>query len=142
MFLNLKSKKKIIKDINFLKKYKEQLIYLIELGNIIPLNNNNIRKNKYIIYECQSNIWLKIKKKKNNISINGDSNSLIIKGLLTIIISYLHNKNIKNIKIKNIKNIFKKINFFKKLIFSKTIGIKSIINYIEKKIFFFKKKII
>ncbi len=129
--ITLNSIKEIIKNINFLKKYEDKLFYLIELGKTLPINKKNIKKKKYIIYGCQSKVWLKIKNKNNLIYINGDSNSLITKGFLLIIIKTLNNKKIKNIKITNIYNILKNINIFKNLIYLKTIGIKSILNYIN-----------
>lgn len=130
---NLLNKKKIFKDINLLKKNKDKLIYLIELGKILPFKNKNIRNKKNIIYGCQSNIWLKIKIKNNIIKLNGDSNSYIIKGILLIIIIILNNKNIIYIE-NNINKIIKKIYKFKKILNYKIIGFKSIILYLKKKI--------
>ncbi len=130
---NLLFKKKIFKEINLLKKYKDKLIYLIELGKKLPLKNKNIRYQNNIIYGCQTNVWLNIKNKNNIINLNGDSDSLIIKGVLSLIIIILNKK--KNIYVKkNINNIFKKIYSFKKILNSKILGFKSIIFYLKKKI--------
>ncbi len=126
-------KNKIFKEIKLLKKYKDKLIYLIELGKILPLKKKNIRYKNNIIYGCQSNVWLNIKNKNNIIILNGDSDSLIIKGILLLIIIILNKKKVKYIK-KNINNIFNKINLFKKIINSKILGFKSIILYLKKKI--------
>ncbi len=128
------SKKKIFKEIILLKKYKDKLIYLIELSKILPLKKKNIKNKKNIIYGCQTNIWIKIKNKNNFIKINADSDSLIIKGILSIIIIILNNKKIKKIKKINIKNILKKINIFNNILNYKIIGLKSIFLYIKKKI--------
>ncbi len=131
---NLLYNKKIFEEINSLKKYEDKIIYLIELGKILPLKNKNIKYKNNIIYGCQNNVWLKIKNNNNIIKINADSDSLIIKGILSIIIINLNNKKIKYIKNKNIYNIFKKIHFFKKIINNKIIGLKSIFFTIKKKI--------
>ncbi len=130
---NLLYKKKIFKEINLLKKNKDKLIYLIELGKILPLKNKNIRNKKNMIYGCQSNVWLKINIKNNLIKLNGDSNSFIIKGILLIIITILNNKNIIYVK-NNINKIIKKIYKLKKIINYRIIGLKSIIFYLKKKI--------
>ncbi len=137
---NLPNKNTLINNFNLCWNDKEKLIYIMDLGKNLPLNKENIRKKKYIIYKCQSNIWIKIKKKKNILNINCDSNSLIIKGWLVIIISIYRNRKIKkNIKYK-ILNFIKKINLFKKLTFHKLTNLKSIIHYIEKKILNLQKK--
>ncbi len=135
---NLPNKKNIIYDLKLCWNNEEKLIYLIDLGKKLPLNNENIRKKKNIIYKCQSNIWIKIKKKKNIIKINGDSNASIIKGILAInIIAYRNNKIKKNLYQKT-NNFFKKINLFKKLTFNKLINFKIISLYIQKKILNYK----
>ncbi len=135
---NLPNKKDILYNLKLCWNNKEKLIYLIDLGKYLPLNNENIRKKKYIIYKCQSNIWIKIKKKNNIIKINGDSNTSIIKGILAIIIIAYKNKKIKNNLNKKIHNFLKKINLFKKLTFNKLINFKIIFLYIQKKILNYK----
>ncbi len=135
---NLPNKKDILYNLKLCWNNKEKLIYLIDLGKYLPLNNENIRKKKYIIYKCQSNIWIKIKKKNNIIKINGDSNTSIIKGIIAIIIIAYKNKKIKNNLNKKIHNFLKKINLFKKLTFNKLINFKIIFLYIQKKILNYK----
>ncbi len=130
---NLLHKKKIFKEIKSLKKYKDKLIYLIELGKILPFKKKNIRYKNNIIYGCQSNVWLNIKNENNIIKLNGDSDSLIIKGILLLIIIILNKKKNKYIK-KNINNIFNKINLFKKILNSRILGFKYIIFFLKKKI--------
>ncbi len=130
----LLKKKKIIKEINFCSSYEEKLIYLIDIGKHLPLNNLNIRKKKNLIYGCQNNVWIKITNKNNKIQFNGDSESLIIKGIITIIISIYNNKKPKNILQYNVYNFLKKLNVLKYFVINRIIGIKSIILYIKKNI--------
>ncbi len=137
---NLPNKDILINDLNLCWNNEEKLIYIMDLGKNLPLNKENIRKKKYIIYKCQSNIWIKIKKKKNILNINCDSNSLIIKGWLAIILSIYRKKKIKkNMKYK-ILSIIKKISLFKKLTFHKLTNLKFILFHIEKKILNLQKK--
>ncbi len=137
---NLIKKKKIIKNLKLCLNNEEKLIYIMDLGKNLPLNKENIRKKNNIIYKCQSNVWIKIKKKKNIIKINGDSDSLIIKGLLVIIITAYKNTNIKKKMNYKIYNFIKKINLIKKLTFHKLTSLKLIFIHIEKIILNFQKK--
>ncbi len=123
--------KKIIKNFNFCSNKKEKLIYLITLGKKIPLKKEKIRKTKNILYGCQSNVWLKIYKKNNLFIINGDSDSLIIKGILSLIINSYNNKKIKKIIKIDIYNLFKKIKLLNFLSFSRAISIKLILKNIQ-----------
>ncbi len=128
------NKKKIILYLTSSLPIQEKIFYLINLGKNLPLENKKIRKKKNIIYGCQSNVWIKIKKKNKLIYINGDSDTSLIKGLLIIIIIFYNNKKIKKIKKLNINKYFKKLNLTKYLSTSRTIGITYIIKFIYKKL--------
>ncbi len=127
--------KKIIKEINLCSNWEEKISYLIYLSKYLPFNKKKIRKKKYILYGCYNNIWIKIKYKNKKITINADSNTLIIKGILFIIISICNNKKIKYIKNKNFINIFKKIKLYKYINITKKIIIQKIEFYIKNKIY-------
>ncbi len=92
MYKKLPKINNIINNFNLCSSKEEKLFYLIYLGKKIPLNNEKIRKSYYLLSNCQSKVWIKIKKKNNIIFINGDSNTSIIKGLLTIIIIIFYKK--------------------------------------------------
>ncbi len=130
----LPNKKKLINNFKICWNNEEKLMYLIDLGKSLPLNNKNIRNKENFIYKCNSNIWIKIKKNNNIIKINGDSNTLIIKGLLAIIIIiYNKNNNIKKINNK-IYNFLNKINLLKQFTLNKLTNLNTILLYIKKKI--------
>ncbi len=128
------NKKKIILDLKSFLSNQEKIFYLINLGKILPFNKKKIRKKKNIIYGCQSNVWIKIKKKNNIIKINGDSDTSLIKGLLITIIIFYNKKKINKIKKKNINTYLNKLNLIKYLSSSRSIGIISIIEFINKKL--------
>ncbi len=127
--------KKIIKEINLCINSEEKIDYIIYLSKYLPINNKNLRKKKYIIYGCYNSIWLKIKKYKKKFNINADSNTLIVKGILFIILSICNNKTKKYIININFIKIFKKINLFKYINITKKIIIQKIELYIKNKIY-------
>ncbi len=135
----LPNKKDLINNFKICWNNKEKLTYLIDLGKNLPFNKENIRSKKNFIYQCQSNTWIKIKKKNNILIINGDSNTLITKGLLAITIIAYKNIDITKINIE-IYNFFKKIHWLKKITLNKLNNLKSIILYTKKKITNFQKK--
>ncbi len=135
----LPNKKDLINNFKICWNNEEKLMYLIDLGKKLPLNNENIRYKKNFIYECQSKIWIKIKKKKNILIINGDSNTLITKGFLAITIIAYKNINIKKINSK-IYNFLNKINLLQQFTLNKLINLKSILLYTKKKITNLQKK--
>ncbi len=128
------NKKKINKEINLCKNWEEIINYLIYLSKKLPLKKKNIKKKKYIINGCFNKIWIKIKKKNKYIIINGDSNTLIIKGILFIIISIYNKKKKKKILKSNFIKYLKKTKLFKYINTYRKITIEKIISYIKNKI--------
>ncbi len=125
----------LITNFNTCLNTEEKFHYLIKLGTNLPLNKQNIRNNNNIIHGCQNKIWIYINKYPELI-INADSNTLIMKGILMILIVIYTHMKYKNINIINNKIIyvFKKINLINYINSNTFIGIKSIINNINKKI--------
>ncbi|WGH25293.1 MAG: SufE family protein [Candidatus Shikimatogenerans bostrichidophilus] len=118
--------KKILKKINNNKIYN----YLIKLGKKLPYYPKKYKKNKYLLKNCLTNVWLFIFKKKNKIYFIGKSDSNIINGIIFLIIKIYSNKTpFKIINDKN--NLFEKINLNKILSINKYIGTFNIINAIK-----------
>jgi cysteine desulfuration protein SufE len=125
----------IIKNINkfkSLKKWEDKYKYLIELGSKLP---NLEKKNKIkinLVEGCQSRIWVNIcvDKITNKIYIQADSEALIPKGILYLIIQHYSNQDVQYI-IKNNNNFIKEIGFEYFLSPIRTNGINLIIKKIK-----------
>lgn len=109
--------------------------YLIYISIFLYKFKFNKINKKNIIYSCQNKIIIDIKKKKNIINFYGYSESIIIRGIITIIFLFFNNKNINIFKNKNNIIFIKYINNIKLL---KNINKNNIIlkikNYIDNKI--------
>ncbi|BBA85235.1 uncharacterized protein NARSGI1_00830 [endosymbiont of Sipalinus gigas] len=79
--------------------------FLYKMSKYMIINNNMLKT-------CSNNIWINLKVKNNIIFMYGYSNSIIVRGLLSIIFIFFNKK--KNIiNINNFNVFIKKINFFK-----------------------------
>lgn len=71
--------------------WEERYMYIIDLGKLLPKFPENMRKKKYLISGCQSHTWIAIKSNTqhsmHSIKFYGDSDSSIVKGIITIIFS-------------------------------------------------------
>ena len=86
---------------NLMDKY----LQLIELGKKNSGLNDADKTNENRIYGCASLAWIKTTKNKNSFSIQIDSDTFIVKGLLNIlqyIIKESTKKEIFNLKVRNI----------------------------------------
>ncbi|MDH3004281.1 MAG: SufE family protein [Candidatus Shikimatogenerans sp. JK-2022] len=127
--------KKILKKI----KNKNIYNYLIKIGKKLPYYPNKYKKNKYLLKNCLTNIWLFFFIKKKRILFIGKSESNIINGIIYIIIKLYSNKPPKYI-INNNNNIIKKMKLYKILSMNRYLGFLNIIEYIKKYSLNFLKK--
>ncbi|QJC36634.1 cysteine desulfuration protein SufE [Enterobacteriaceae endosymbiont of Donacia simplex] len=136
----LPSKNEIENNLRSCCNWEEKYLYIIELGHQIPILPKKEYSLENFIPGCQSRVWIKIKVTKNNyVKFKGDSDSSIIKGLLTIIFVFYNKKTYNEIITFDIQSYFKKLSFNKYLTNSRIQGIsiiiKTIINKLKKIIY-------
>ncbi|QJC34229.1 cysteine desulfuration protein SufE [Enterobacteriaceae endosymbiont of Donacia cinerea] len=120
--------------------WEEKYLYIIELGNQIPVLSKKEYSLENFIPGCQSRVWISIQITTNDyVKFKGDSDSSIIKGLLTIIFIFYNKKTYNEIISFDIQSCFKKLSFNKYLTNSRIQGIniiiKTIINKLKKIIY-------
>ena len=74
--------------------WEENYKKIIELGKKLPVFDTTDKQEKWLIKACQSPLWLKVKlDSSGELVFTGDSEGLISKGLLALIIEfYSHRK--------------------------------------------------
>jgi len=82
-----KKAEEIIADFSLFSSWEEKYEYLIELGKDMPSINPNLKSDKNLIHGCQSRVWLHCEEKNNKLYFHGDSDSLITKGLVALVIN-------------------------------------------------------
>lgn len=80
---------KIIKEFETFKEWMDKYNYLIELSNDLPVIEEKYRTDEYIIKGCQSNVWLYASFKDGVIKFTADSDAIITKGLIALLIRVL-----------------------------------------------------
>jgi len=66
--------------------------HLIELGRDLPLIDPALRTKDRIIEGCQSQVWLDAKKAGENIVYTADSDAIITKGMVALMVRVLSNQ--------------------------------------------------
>ncbi|MGQ9620859.1 MAG: SufE family protein, partial [Bacteroidales bacterium] len=80
---------KIIEEFSAFDDWMEKYNLLIEKGkDLLPLNAAN-KKNDYLIEGCQSKVWLYPELKDGKIFFSADSDALITKGIVSLLIQVL-----------------------------------------------------
>ena len=86
----------LITDFEFFDNWEDKYKYIIELGKNCPSLNENEKNNDNKVDGCASQVWLITKKEKLNdkiiLKFKGDSDALIVKGLVVILFSIFSKK--------------------------------------------------
>lgn len=78
-----------IEDLNMLDDWFFQYEYLLEISADLPHIPKEKRTEKNRVPGCQSGVWLILSSEKGRVKVLADSDALIIRGILSIIVSVL-----------------------------------------------------
>ena len=87
----------IISEFSLFEDWMEKYEYIIELGKSIPLIDPKFKTDDNLIKGCQSKVWMHAEIKNNNVLFYADSDAIITKGIIAILIRVFSNQNPKNI---------------------------------------------
>jgi len=90
-------KNDIISEFSLFEDWMEKYEYIIELGKSIPLIDPKFKVDDNLIKGCQSKVWIHAELKNNNVLFYADSDAIITKGIIAILIRVFSNQEPKNI---------------------------------------------
>jgi cysteine desulfuration protein SufE len=79
----------IIEAFSFLDTWEEKYEYIIDLGKKLPALPEGDKQPENIIKGCQSTVWLVAADKDGKIFFKADSDAVIVKGLVSMLIDVL-----------------------------------------------------
>ena len=82
----------IIKEFEVFDDWMDKYNYLIELSRDLPLIDPKFKNNDYIINGCQSRVWLNAEYADEKIRFTADSDAIITKGIISLLIRVLSDK--------------------------------------------------
>lgn len=86
----------LIIDFDFFDNWEDKYKYIIELGKNFPSLNEEEKNNDNKVDGCASQVWLIIKKEKIGdkiiLKFRGDSDAILVKGLVVILFSIFSEK--------------------------------------------------
>ncbi len=87
----------IIDDFSFYTEWTEKYEHIIQLGKELPLIDNQYKTDEYLIRGCQSQVWLRADYKDGKVLFTADSDAIITKGLVSLLVSVLSHQSPKEI---------------------------------------------
>ena len=80
----------VIEEFDFFDDWMGKYEYLIDLGKQLPLIANQYKTEEYEIKGCQSKVWLNAELQGDRVSFTADSDALITKGIIALLIRVLN----------------------------------------------------
>jgi cysteine desulfuration protein SufE len=71
-------------DFELLDDWEERYRYVIELGRLLPPFEEKFRTPKYKVSGCASQVWIHSEQNGSVLTFSGDSDAIIVKGLIAI----------------------------------------------------------
>jgi cysteine desulfuration protein SufE len=96
MALN-KIQDEIIEEFSIFSDWLDKYDYLIELGNDLPDIDPAYKTDEYIINGCQSKVWLNADFKDGKMWYQADSDAIIVKGIVALLVKVLNGQPPKEI---------------------------------------------
>jgi len=82
----------IVEEFDIFDTWMDKYEYLIELGKSVPKISEENKKEENIIKGCQSKVWLHAEKEDGLIKFYADSDAIITKGIISLLIRTFSNQ--------------------------------------------------
>lgn len=77
----------IIADFSMFEDWESKYEYMIDLGKNLPLIDPKYKTEQYLIKGCQSQVWLHADLEQDKVIFTADSDAIITKGIVAILIN-------------------------------------------------------
>ncbi|MBF00330.1 SufE family protein [Flavobacterium coralii] len=87
----------IIDEFSMFDDWDERYQYVIDLGKTLPLAEEQYKTDENIIKGCQSRVWLHAEEKEGKVFFTADSDAILTKGIIAILIRVFSGQEPKDI---------------------------------------------
>ena len=122
----------LIENFDFLDSWEDKYRYIIELGEKLDPMPEEYHSEEWKVKGCQSQVWLVPQKMEDNtIKFTGDSDAVIVKGLIAVVLMIYNNLTANEIKKLAINDIFGSIGLQEHLSPSRRNGLEAMVEKIK-----------
>ena len=87
----------IVEEFSLFEDWMQRYEYMIELGKSLPLIDEKYKTEDHIIKGCQSKVWVHADLEVDLLKFRADSDAIITKGIIAILIRVFSNQHPKDI---------------------------------------------
>ena len=129
----------LIQDFSFFEDWTQRYEYMIELSKGLEKMDEQMKNDQNIIKGCQSKVWLHAELNEGKIKFLADSEAIITRGIIAILLAIFNNRTPKEI-IESDTNFIEKIGLKEHLSPNRANGLYSMIKQIKFYAIAFSKK--
>jgi cysteine desulfuration protein SufE len=87
----------IVEEFSMFDDWMQRYEYIIDLGKNLPLIKEEFKTEANLIKGCQSKVWLQGEQNSDNIVFTADSDAILTKGIIAILIRVFSNQKAEEI---------------------------------------------
>ena len=125
--MSLPTTEEILDDLAFFDSWEERYKYIIDLGKALEPFPADLQTPDRLVKGCQSNVWLEISGDKEHIQFLVDSDAVIVKGLLVLVLAAYNNKSPQDIIAFDIDDYFQQLDLERHISPTRGNGLKAIV---------------
>lgn len=82
----------LIEEFSYFEDWMDKYNYIIELGRELPMISAEYKNSQHLISGCQSQVWLHAEYQDGKIVFTADSDAIITKGIVNLLIKVLSHR--------------------------------------------------
>jgi cysteine desulfuration protein SufE len=128
---SLKSIDEIYEDFELFDDWEDRYRYIIELGRSLPPLAENHRTESNRVHGCTSQVWFVSESDEDKLSLYGDSDAAIVKGLIAILFALYSGQTKETIQQTDARNVFERLALSEHLSPSRSNGFHAMVQRIQ-----------
>ena len=121
----------LIENFSFFENWEEKYQYVIDLGHKLEPLDESFKTEEWKIKGCQSQVWLVPQFAGGRIHFKGDSDAILVRGIIAIVLMIYNDKTPEEIKSIEVTEIFAKLGLEENLTPSRRNGMLSMVSKIK-----------
>lgn len=120
----------LIENFEYFDSWEEKYQYVIDLGRTLETLPDKYKTEEWKVQGCQSQVWLVPEIQNGIFHFKGDSDAILVKGIIAIVLLIYNDKSAEEIKSIDVLKIFAKLGLEENLSQSRRNGMMSMVRRI------------
>ncbi|NRB37473.1 MAG: SufE family protein [Pseudomonadales bacterium] len=121
----------ILDDLGFFDDWEERYKYIIDLGKDLASMPEHLHTTERLVKGCQSNVWIEVGSEGDKLCFIVDSDAIIVRGLLALVMAAFNNKASAEILAFDIDGYFQQLDLEQHLSPTRGNGLRAIVAKIK-----------